>query len=324
MKSMDLGRFALSIGVVGAAALFAGCGGAQPPIGAPGSMPQSALTSVDRATGAVLIYAAYGCGGICVLSFPQGSVVAKVKVSGSVGGPCSDGNGNVFVPNGSQILEYQHGGTSPIAALSLPPKYADSFNCSVEPTTNNVAVMFLASSGAYVAVFADESGSPTLYTAGIDGFYCGYDNAGNLFVSGESNDKLALSELTRGQSTFEPLTISGTLDGQPGQIQWDGSYLTYEGRAYDRKPVVISRLTISGSVATVVSSTRLNSKAKWSALSWIYKNQVLVPYSTRGQRYNKIGVWPYPHGGKPKHIIKFTRQTWDDFQGITVSVPPSR
>ena len=39
MKSLDFVRFALSMGV--AAALLAGCGGSQPPIGAPGAMPQS-------------------------------------------------------------------------------------------------------------------------------------------------------------------------------------------------------------------------------------------------------------------------------------------
>jgi hypothetical protein len=38
MKSLDFRRRALSMGVT---ALLAGCGGSQPPIGAPGAMPQS-------------------------------------------------------------------------------------------------------------------------------------------------------------------------------------------------------------------------------------------------------------------------------------------
>jgi len=37
MKSLDFGRLTLSMGV--AAALLGGCGGSQPPIGAPGAMP---------------------------------------------------------------------------------------------------------------------------------------------------------------------------------------------------------------------------------------------------------------------------------------------
>jgi hypothetical protein len=40
MKSLGLGRYALSS--CAAAALLAGCGGSQPPIGAPGTMPQKA------------------------------------------------------------------------------------------------------------------------------------------------------------------------------------------------------------------------------------------------------------------------------------------
>jgi len=39
MRSTDLGRYALSSCV--AAAMLAACGGSQPPIGAPGAMPQS-------------------------------------------------------------------------------------------------------------------------------------------------------------------------------------------------------------------------------------------------------------------------------------------
>ena len=38
MKCLRLDRYALSAGV--AVALLAGCGGSQPPIGAPGAMPQ--------------------------------------------------------------------------------------------------------------------------------------------------------------------------------------------------------------------------------------------------------------------------------------------
>jgi len=42
MKTSALDRYALGLRV--ATALFAGCGGSQPPIGAPGAMPQSRVT----------------------------------------------------------------------------------------------------------------------------------------------------------------------------------------------------------------------------------------------------------------------------------------
>src|SRR5579862_8586028 len=308
-----LTRFAFTMG---AAALFAGCGGSQPPIGTQGAMPQSATAKerVHRASesSGALIYATGGCGGTCVLSYPQGKVVAQLSQYG--GAPCSDAAGNVFIPTVGQVVEYQHGGTTPIATLSLPSKSAGTYNCSVDPNTNNLAVTSLADSGLYVAVFANESGTPTLYSPRIDGVYCGYDNAGNLFGSGNTSKGFpAISELARGQSTFTPLSINGSLGAAAGQVQWDGSYITWQGRAIDREPASISRLTISGSTATVVSTTSLKGKVNRSTLSWIYSGRVLMPYSTSRVRFSKIAIWPYPQGGKPKSIIKFDKFT--SFQG---------
>jgi hypothetical protein len=57
MKSLDFGRYALSSCV--ALAMLAGCGGSQPPIGAPGAMPPQSVPAAaqyDRA--APLLYVA--------------------------------------------------------------------------------------------------------------------------------------------------------------------------------------------------------------------------------------------------------------------------
>jgi len=43
MKGLDFGRYAL--GSCAAVALLVGCGGSQPPIGAPGAMPQTMATA---------------------------------------------------------------------------------------------------------------------------------------------------------------------------------------------------------------------------------------------------------------------------------------
>jgi hypothetical protein len=121
MKSLDFGRCVL--GGFAAAAMLAGCGGSQPPVGAPGAIPQTG-TAQARAHGApgssdALIYASGGCGGICVLSYPNGNLVASIQVTGGAGAPCSDNAGNVFVPSQSQVLEYQHGGTRPRSCRTL-------------------------------------------------------------------------------------------------------------------------------------------------------------------------------------------------------------
>jgi hypothetical protein len=50
MKSLGLGRVALCI--CATAAMLAGCGGSQPPIGAPGAMPQRCAPRSLRASAA--------------------------------------------------------------------------------------------------------------------------------------------------------------------------------------------------------------------------------------------------------------------------------
>ncbi|MGC1985542.1 MAG: hypothetical protein WA668_09155, partial [Candidatus Cybelea sp.] len=59
MKSFGLSRYALSGGV--AVALLAGCGRSQPPIGAPGAMPLSAIAAhADRSAKYKVLYSFNG------------------------------------------------------------------------------------------------------------------------------------------------------------------------------------------------------------------------------------------------------------------------
>src|ERR1700734_559394 len=120
MKSLDFGRHLL--GGLPAAAMLAGCGGSQPPIGAPGAMPAYTLRARTQNTqtqsNGVLIYASGGCGGVCVIAHPGGQLVSSITLSGPVQGECSDANGNVYVTDGTQVVEYAHGGTRPIKTLA--------------------------------------------------------------------------------------------------------------------------------------------------------------------------------------------------------------
>jgi hypothetical protein len=127
-----------------------------------------------------------------------------------------------------------------------------------------------------------------------------------------------LSELAYGRSTFKPLSISGRL-GMAGQLQWDGSYVTFQSLGYPGHAASISRLVISGSSATVVSTAPLNGNSNRTTLSWIYDGKVLLPYSTRALRVNKIGVWSYPRGGASKSVFKFKNTKGWLFDGLTVS-----
>lgn len=301
---------------------LAGCGGAQNQVGAlPGGMAQAAARSrMLPAKSGELIYAVGGCGGTCVVSYPGGQLIGALTTGGSA--ICSDSQGNVFISDDYDVVEYAHGGTTPTATLSLPGNLAAG--CSVDPTTNNLAVVFNGS-GADVAVFSNEQGSPRLYTSGIESLFCGYDDAGNLFVDGYTDvhgPQPALSKLPSGGTTFKPLTISPYI-GQPGQVQWDGNHITYQAADTGE----IKRLTISGSSVTVVGTTSLRKvNRRGGGASWIYGGAVLVPFPLHGAMNKTIGIWKYPKGGKATNLIKrfgSYKPSEMHFQGVTISIPPS-
>ena len=311
MKSLGLRRYALNIGA--AAALLAGCGGAQPPIGPTGAAEGRSTSQLWGASNQDLVYATGPCGGICVLTYPQGQLVAQITVIGAAGADCADAEGNVWVPNGNQVLEFGHGDTSPIATLSLPGTAAAS--CSVDPFTGNLAVVF-SGSGATMAVFAAATGTPTLYNTHMTTEGCGYDNAGNLFASGVNGAVNTIARLPNNGTDFAFLKVKDKL-GNPGRIQWDGSYVTYEGTTKDA--IKISRLHISGNKASVVGKTSIEG-TKQAYQSWIYGDRVVVPYSTQGGVANKIGIWAYPKSGKA--VVKFGnfgQSKFESFSGVAVS-----
>jgi hypothetical protein len=314
--------------IICAAAMLAACGGSQPPIGAPDAMPQSRATAphaehggswmLPAAKSSDLLYATGGCSGTCVLSYPDGKIVGSLTTSGQ--SVCTDSTGNVFITQSDQVVEYTHGGTSPVATLSLPG--GDATGCSVDPTTGNLAVVFFSSEGN-VAIFAGERGQPTLYGANISASYCGYDNAGDLFVNGFANQDAALSELPAGGSSFTKFSIDQKV-GVPGQMQWDGSYMTWQSNNVQGGETV-SRLAFNGSQVSIVGTTHLKGIKLQPHQSWIYNGVILVPFSQHGAKSNKIGIWAYPEGGKAKRLIRnfgsYNRNKIR-FLGLAISIAP--
>jgi hypothetical protein len=316
MSALRLSRAAL--GVI-AALVLAGCGGQVAPTG---GAPQSLATAthgkswmLPAAKSGDLIYATGGCGGTCVLSYPENKVVGSLSV-GRGGGTCVDGSGDVFIGNNNTIVEYAHGGSTPIATLNLPGDNAEG--CSVDPTTGNLAVIF-AGDKLGVAIFPDASGSPTTYVSGIDSIGCGYDNKGDLFVSGYDGQLPGLSELPAGETQFSILNISYEV-GRPRQVQWDGHYMSYEGG--NKGHITASRLRISGSTATVMRVTHFRGITGSAYLSWIYNDKILIPFSPKHTpEASLIGVWKYPGDGKALSVYRPSgKPPGVNFFAVTLSV----
>jgi hypothetical protein len=122
--------------------MLSGCGGSQPPIGAPGVMPLNSKVVTESRTpntgsgSGALIYV-QNDKGTYILSYATGKIVGSFDLVGGAN-LCSDKDGHVFIPAKGAIYEYAHGGTTPIAQLS--DEGNETLGCSVDPITGNLAV----------------------------------------------------------------------------------------------------------------------------------------------------------------------------------------
>lgn len=327
MIKLGFSRNVLGVGV--AAVMLAGCGGQTATSVVPsattaqGSTRETSHSWMKRgSTSGNLLYATDGKDNVLVFSYPQGHLVGALKDVAKPWGACSDSQGNVFITNRKpyQIVEYAHGGTTPINVLSVG-EFPQT--CAVDPTTDNLAVPQIDS----VDVFANEQGSPQMYTETGGNFWsCTYDDDGNLFLDGEYyGSGRHLFELPSGSNSFTLLTLNGPVDWLYG-LQWDGKYLALDD-FYDTSNLVY-QVQVSGSNANIVGSTTLEQAVMYPGPAWIEGKSIVAPIwvtTKDGQTPADIDVWRYPAGGKPTSTLP--RKDFHSVAkvlGVTVSVAPSK
>ena len=192
-------------------------------------------------------------GSVFVYSYPEGKLkgwLQNLRASGL----CSDGNGDVFIPDGNEIREYGHGGTRPIAVLHDPLGGVTQF-CAVDPLSGNLAVSGGTPRSNGVAIYANAAGSPKVYGDGTSVYWSStYDSQGDLFVESASRGAegaVNLLELRNGGTRLQRVTWNGTRPPSLGSIQWDGKYVAAES-------------TQSGATAIFrYSVSRWASNARW-------------------------------------------------------------
>jgi hypothetical protein len=315
-------------------ALLAGCGGGMAPaqLGATGASTPAQLRFVGGAGAAhpfqpaganaarswmapdakkskTLLYVAdQDANDVDVYSYPAGKLKGTLTGFQTPSGVCSNKAGDVFIlnGNGTSVEVYAHGGSSPIRTLDLPG-YPE-LNCSVDPTTGNLALGVLGNScGDCFVVFAGGSGTATVYTPsgqnGLPG--CGYDNNGNLFCDAYGTGGFALFELPKGSSTVTTVSVSGASGLTAGSIQWDATDLAFGAGAGP----TLYQIQLSGSMGSVAGSTSLSGAgAVWQF--WITNNlggkkhkglRVIAP--TISDNVGIAGYWNYPAGGTATKTI---------------------
>jgi hypothetical protein len=303
-----------------AAAMLGGCMGVAPSAAPNSGTMASSAQRVRNDGGGALVYIG-GRKVVDVLTFPDGSSYGELKIMGAARGMCTDSKGNVFIAvdpatksQSAEILEYAHGGSSPIATLSAP-NHVDPIACSSDPTTGNLAVsgQDTRNFAPSIAIYANASGSPTILTSpdiGADP-QLAYDAGGDLFATSGSN---VGAELAQGASSFSTVTFNKTI-GLVGHVQWDGKYFALQSfvplkhngeKLFER----IFRLEISGSDGKFVSATHfLGWPERNAGQSWIAGSAIAAtPYS-------EMVLWRYPSGGKAIKTVHTPNQS----ESITVS-----
>ncbi len=285
---------------LGASFLLAGCSAGPGPTGKGGWIAPSAKDRswiAPDAKKALLYVSSALTDDVYVYSYRDQKLVGTLTGFKLPYGLCADAAGDVWIVDdgAQQIVEYKHGGTSPIATLGDPGEYPEG--CSVDPTTGDLAVtnFYSASGSGSVSIYAHASGEPTTYSdPSITNFrFCGYDDKGNLFADGANNSsQFAFAELRKGSSGLTNITLQQKIEW-PGGVQWDGKYVAVG----DTDAGIIYRIKVAGD--KVKGSTSL-AGSDYVNQFWIAGKVVVAP-SQDGNA--GVGFYAYPAGGSPTKTI---------------------
>jgi DNA-binding beta-propeller fold protein YncE len=316
-----------TLGICAGAILAACSAGGQPPqLGSASAMNQGTLATNGAASLAQtslngswmapdakaisLVYVseqgpASGSYHVLVYSYARRVLKGDLLSQETPAGLCADKAGDVWIgygPPTPEMVEYKHGGTMPIATLSFPGEHPTG--CSVDPITGNLAVTNLfgpSSVAGSVEVYADAQGTPTDYALPqiFIAYACGYDNAGNLFVDGQSTSGgFEFDKLPAGGKPAVSVTLNQTIH-YPGGVQWDGTHVAVGEQGVGGFAPVIYRFKIKGTKGALFGKpVPLNGLSREYQF-WKQGATVLVPDSNNGD----VGFWRYPQGGSPTQSI---------------------
>jgi hypothetical protein len=274
---------------------------------------QYLMYTSDEATGTVNVY---------FLRTRSGRLAGQLSGFQFPYGECVDAASNVYIADfgAKQIVEYAHGGKTPIKTLR--DRYGFPIGCSVDPKTGDLAVSNFEGVGRTcmggIVIYNDASGRGKLYQDKDFNYYWppGYDSQGNLYVEGrkkEDKRRGGLAEIPAGFNELVTISLSGARIKSPGGVQWDGHYVTATDQAYQGTHLTgIYRVTVAASQATVVGSSLLSDTCLKGKVPY---NDVVQPYMTgTSKRPNTIiggnlacdyrfDFWAYTRGGDPRKVL---------------------
>ncbi|HEX3370770.1 MAG TPA: hypothetical protein VHS56_14420 [Candidatus Cybelea sp.] len=233
---------------------------------------------------------------------------------------CSDEAGDVFIPDAgtSQIFEYAHGTVTPIRTID--DKGHDPHACAVDDASGDLAVV----DDGDVAIYRNASGTPKRHIDTHFAAYrfCGYDNAGNLFVDGTNHSaRFRFDELPKDGQFLTNITLNEHIL-EPGAVQWDGKYIAIGDELGD----LVFQFEIAGATGSLKGTVNLDGGDGPIRQFWIGKlskgmvnpraTQIIAAQFHFTHHAGQLGIWDYPAGGvTPKQVINIGHPL-----GVTVSV----
>jgi hypothetical protein len=256
-----------------------------------------------------------------LVSYQYGIAMGSINHLQDPRGLCSDSAGNVFITNGAGQSIYEYAYAQVKRSASLQDKGAAPNGCSVDPTTGNLAVtnycqgsIEACTGPGNVAVYKNAKVVPKLYSTNgllMNPFFCGYDNASNLFVVGTNGtSNVVLAELAQGSRKFKRVKLNDAL-GTPGNVQWDGTYITVG----DVTANAIHRYTVTDYDGTEAGVVQFDSDTAMGQ-TWIFNGVVFIPDQAR-KNVGTLRAAQYPRGGFAGPVRPGLRMPY----GVTVSVP---
>ncbi len=272
-------------------------------------LPEGATTAKE-----LLYVSDLGTYDVDVYNFPALSLAGKLTGFNEPQGDCVDSKSNVWITNTgvSQIWEFAHGGTKPIAKLRDPLGYP--VGCAIDPTNGNLAVtnLYGFSGAGGVAIYQQAAGTPKSYSNSSQYYYYfdGYDSSGNLYVSGMTSKKrYLLAVLPHGGTKMSLVAVKGATLYLPGTVAWNSSTLVLgDQRCKNRSSSCLYELSVARKTAQVTGTIQL-SQACDVAQAWIGTSQVAGgDYEYCRDRASSVDIWPYPAGGKPTARVTGLRE----------------
>ncbi len=248
---------------------------------------------------------------VFVYDYATGDQVGKLTGFHAPYGQCEDAKGDIWIANynGKTLVEYAHGGTTPIATLQAGK---ENQGCAIDPVTGNLAVASLTDKQHAILIWKRARGTPTAYSS-ESCFYVwvpAYDRSGNLYVESQQTDStIDICELPRGSTTLAPVSSDLPIV-YPANVIWDGEYLAFGDQEYDNtlySGLYQAKEQASGGVRLAGSTELRDMVCGYSGVVAPFivgtKN---TPRNHRqgsvviGEHFfcrNRVDFWAYPAGG---------------------------